>query len=324
MTGVFETVWEEDSAVPASPTASAGSDQRAAALAVTTLDGSGSGAGTYAWTSVSVPSGSAITVSDLSDATAQSPTYTPDVAGRYVWQISVTASGVSAQDQTTAIVDGYSPVDWSGATTTDPNGVLDGAATLGTDGGVAGTIDTAGAQNWGSGSENAARIHTQLLDDEGNALTYGDLDGVRIIIKQNAPTPGTSGVLLFAGLAADWATLGTWAAAGIANDNAVGPRLRSGEDGAMPQTGLLTAMERVYSEIRWTDDSGTLKHVTRSDVGKDSAGAMLGAAQNAVSNTVVAGDTIRIALIVGTDKAVSSTAFDADVYVQLIYKGVQL
>jgi len=70
------------------PTADAGVNSRAEQGALVALDGSASSdpngdAITFAWRFATVPLGSAITVSDLSDAATDSPSFTPDTRGNY-------------------------------------------------------------------------------------------------------------------------------------------------------------------------------------------------------------------------------------------------
>ena len=73
------------------PVANAGSTQSAFVGSSVALDGSASTDAdgntlTYSWTITSKPTGS---TTALSSATAQKPTFTPDVAGSYVFQLGV-------------------------------------------------------------------------------------------------------------------------------------------------------------------------------------------------------------------------------------------
>ncbi|ABG40023.1 peptidase-like protein [Paraglaciecola sp. T6c] len=74
------------------PSAHAGADQNVELNVPTQLDGSASNDAdgdllTYAWTVVSVPSGSAVTA--LQNSTSVNPSFTPDVAGDYVFTLVV-------------------------------------------------------------------------------------------------------------------------------------------------------------------------------------------------------------------------------------------
>ena len=93
--------------VSAAPVANAGPDQTAQVGILVTLDGSASSdsAGllplTYAWSIISKPAGSTVT---LSDPSAIDPTFTPDRVGNYLVQLIVAnAAGVSSLPDTVTV-----------------------------------------------------------------------------------------------------------------------------------------------------------------------------------------------------------------------------
>jgi hypothetical protein len=93
--------------VSAVPVANAGSDQTTHVGTLVTLDGSASSDPTgllpltYAWSMISKPAGSAVT---LSDPSAVDPTFTPDRLGDYLVQLIVTnAAGVSSLPDTVTV-----------------------------------------------------------------------------------------------------------------------------------------------------------------------------------------------------------------------------
>ena len=126
------------------PVAVAGPDQTVPYGAVATLDGSGSNDDdgnvlTYLWTFTSVPGTSAITDGDLSDATAESPTFTPDVPGDYIAQVIVNDGIVdSPPDTVTITAENIVPVADAGpdqgAATTGLLVTLDGSGSSDTNG----------------------------------------------------------------------------------------------------------------------------------------------------------------------------------------------
>jgi hypothetical protein len=90
----------------APPTANAGGNQRVAVGDTVTLNGSNSGDAchsplTYAWSFVSVPSGSNAT---LSNPTSVSPTFTADIDGTYVVQLIVNNGFTSSDPATVSII----------------------------------------------------------------------------------------------------------------------------------------------------------------------------------------------------------------------------
>jgi hypothetical protein len=85
------------------PIANAGADSSVALGAPATVDGSASSDPdgdplTYLWSFLSIPGGSAITDTDLSDPLGITPNFTPDVAGQYSLMLSVTDGFLSGND----------------------------------------------------------------------------------------------------------------------------------------------------------------------------------------------------------------------------------
>ena len=79
----------------APPTSNAGHDQTGAIVGlVVQLDGTGSSGGTsYTWSFSQVPTGSALTNTNITDSSKQSASFTPDVAGIFILKLLVTNSG---------------------------------------------------------------------------------------------------------------------------------------------------------------------------------------------------------------------------------------
>jgi len=130
------------------PTADAGEDATVAKKTLVNLDGSGSSdpdghALGFAWVFTGVPTGSALTDGDITDATTAAPSFTPDISGEFVLELTVD--------------DGYSGTDADSVTITATNG--DPVASAGEDRIVAKktlvNLD-------GSGSS----------DPDGDAITY--------------------------------------------------------------------------------------------------------------------------------------------------------
>jgi hypothetical protein len=123
----------------AAPIANAGSAQSVSVGSTVTLDGSAStdadgDALTYAWTLTGKPEGSAAT---LSSATAQAPTFTPDLAGSYVAKLVVNDGKVSSSNTAAATItaaDDSAPITIAASTA----GTITTATTLSV------TIDEAG------------------------------------------------------------------------------------------------------------------------------------------------------------------------------------
>jgi FtsP/CotA-like multicopper oxidase with cupredoxin domain len=117
------------------PVAVAGPAQAVPAGTEATLDGSGSNDAetdplTYAWTITSVPAGSAITTSDLSDPTDPNATFTPDAEGAYVVQLIVNdGMDDSTADSVTVTAENVAPLANAG-----PNQSVDVIATVMLDG----------------------------------------------------------------------------------------------------------------------------------------------------------------------------------------------
>ncbi|GAO04596.1 PKD domain-containing protein [Anaeromyxobacter sp. PSR-1] len=94
------------------PTASIGPDREGSRGIAVALDGRASAdpdgdALTYAWALVSRPAGSAAA---FGGATLSQASFTPDVYGAYVVRLTVTAGGLSAQDEATITVRNHAPV----------------------------------------------------------------------------------------------------------------------------------------------------------------------------------------------------------------------
>ena len=126
------------------PTAHAGADQNAELNALTQLDGSASSDPdgdllTYVWTVVSVPSGSAVTV--LQDSTSVNPSFTPDVAGDYVFNLVVDDGENSSTGDSVVVrvaeanVAPQADVQVSGEMLTGTQVTLDGSASVDNDNG---------------------------------------------------------------------------------------------------------------------------------------------------------------------------------------------
>jgi hypothetical protein len=126
------------------PTAHAGNDQNAELNALTQLDGSASSDPdgdllTYVWTVVSVPSGSAVTV--LQDSTSVNSSFTPDVAGDYVFSLVVDDGENSSTEDSVVVrvaeanVAPQADVQVSGEMLTGTQVTLDGSASVDNDNG---------------------------------------------------------------------------------------------------------------------------------------------------------------------------------------------
>lgn len=94
------------------PTAAAGPDREGSRGIAVALDGRASAdpdadALTYAWALVTRPAGSAAA---LGGATLSQASFTPDVYGAYVVRLTVTAGGLSGQDEVTITVRNHAPV----------------------------------------------------------------------------------------------------------------------------------------------------------------------------------------------------------------------
>ena len=147
----YVTITVEEGATNTAPVADAGSDASYDLGETVMLDGSGSydddgDALAYGWTFTSVPSGSSIADSDMTDSDTNMPSFTPDVAGDYEVSLTVNDGTDSDSDSVTITVE---EVD----TNTDP------VADAGTDQSAV-TGDTVTLDATGS------------YDDDGDALTY--------------------------------------------------------------------------------------------------------------------------------------------------------
>ncbi len=104
--------------------ADAGSDVSAEVGTEVTLDGTNStiseGTISYLWEFSSIPSGS---TAQLNDATTSSPSFTPDVAGDYVVQLTVSSGDVSDTDEVTVTATETAPQ------TVEVSGTIDSDAT---------------------------------------------------------------------------------------------------------------------------------------------------------------------------------------------------
>jgi hypothetical protein len=104
-----DTVTITASTANSAPVANAGPDQNVNTGVLVTLDGSASSDAdqdilTYSWSVISVPNGSSITTSSLSDNTVDNPTFTPDVDGSYVLKLIVSDGAFDSTADTVTIV----------------------------------------------------------------------------------------------------------------------------------------------------------------------------------------------------------------------------
>jgi hypothetical protein len=99
---------------PSGPVAVAGTDQIVLTGSEVTLDAGGSypanGNLAYSWDFMSVPDGSGIDASDLSDPTSAYPTFTPDVDGDYVLRLVVNDEGVDSAPDFVTITASSAPL----------------------------------------------------------------------------------------------------------------------------------------------------------------------------------------------------------------------
>lgn len=151
------------------PVARAGADQTVSATLVTSLDGSASSDAdgdpiTYAWSLASQPAGS---TASLVDATAATPTFTPDAAGTYVLRLVVSdGTDTSVPDEVTVTAENNTAMATIGSTggtvsSVDGKVVLDvPAGALSADQEISITMVTAGQRG------------EDLADVSADALVY--------------------------------------------------------------------------------------------------------------------------------------------------------
>ena len=184
------------------PTADAGANQAQSTLAVVTLDGSGSsGATSYAWVLLETSKAGATTTQTglLSDATAESPTFTPRELGA-VYTAILTATNADGSQSDTTVVSVESDTEWvtvdiAAMTERDGPGVLTfDADTL--------TLSGNSAINSG-GASDGARLTTEL------AVDVDDYAGIEVELTCTTYPVGGTGLRGLAVQVQDGTTQGT-------------------------------------------------------------------------------------------------------------------
>ena len=142
---------------------------------------------TYQWSFVSVPAGSSMKNSDITNANTVSAAFMPDIAGSYVLQLAVSDGEYTATDNVVVIVDGVSPngsiiINNNSAWTNNPNVSLALNCTDGVNGtgcsqmrfsndGITWTLweSYAAGRSWTLVSGNGLKtVYIQYKDNAGN------------------------------------------------------------------------------------------------------------------------------------------------------------